>query len=52
MSDIEREELRKLRDVAKAARNLVSVMGVPEANAVLEEAYNSLVYAIEAWEAN
>jgi hypothetical protein len=52
MSDIEREELRRLRDVAKAAQNLVNAMGVPEGNAVLQQTYDDLVYALEAWEAN
>jgi hypothetical protein len=52
MSDIEREELRKLRDVAEAAQNLVNVMGVPEGNAALQQMYDDLVYALEAWEAN
>jgi len=52
MSDLEREELHKLRDVAKAAQNLVNVMGVPEGNAVLQQVYEHLVYALEAWEAN
>jgi hypothetical protein len=52
MSDLEREEMHKLRDVAKAAQNLVNVMGVPEHNAVLREVYDHLVYALEAWEAN
>ncbi|HTT88253.1 MAG TPA: hypothetical protein VMF65_01780 [Acidimicrobiales bacterium] len=52
MSEIEREELHKLRDVAKAAQNLVNAMGVPEGNAVLKQTYDNLVYALEAWEAN
>lgn len=52
MSEIERDELRKLRDVAKAAQNLISVMEVPEGNAALQQMYSDLVYAIEAWEAN
>jgi hypothetical protein len=52
MSDLEREEERKLRDVAKAAQNLVNVMVVPEGNSVLRQMYDELVYALEAWEAN
>jgi hypothetical protein len=52
MSEIEREEMHRLRDVAKAAQNLVNVMGVPKGNAALEQMYDNLVYALEAWEAN
>ncbi len=52
MSEIERDELRKLRDVAKAAQNLVNAMGVPEGNAALQQVYDNLVYALETWEAN
>lgn len=52
MSEIERDEMRKLRDVAKAAQNLVNAMGVPEGNAVLQKVYDDLVYALETWEAN
>jgi hypothetical protein len=52
MSEIERDEMRKLRDVAKAAQNLVTVMGVPEGNVALQQTYNDLVFALEAWEAN
>jgi hypothetical protein len=52
MSEIEKDELRKLRDVAKAAQNLVNAMGVPQHNAVLQQVYDNLVYALETWEAN
>jgi hypothetical protein len=52
MSDLEKEELRTLRHVAKAAQNLVNAMGVPEHNAALEKLYEDLVYALETWEAN
>jgi hypothetical protein len=52
MSEIERDEMRKLRDVAKAAQNLVNAMPVPEGNAVLQKVYDDLVYALETWEAN
>jgi hypothetical protein len=52
MSEIEREEMHKLRDVAKAAQNLISAMPVPEGNAVLQQMYDNLVFALEAWEAN
>ncbi|HXW82208.1 MAG TPA: hypothetical protein VEJ84_22105 [Acidimicrobiales bacterium] len=52
MSEIEREEMHRLRDVAKAAQNLVNAMGVPEGNAVLQQVYDDLVYALEAWQAN
>jgi hypothetical protein len=52
MSEIEREELHKLRDVAKAAQNLINAMDVPKGNAVLQKTYDDLVYALEAWEAN
>ena len=52
MSEIEREELHRLRDVAKAAQNLINAMVVPEGNPVLQQAYDKLVFAVEAWEAN
>jgi hypothetical protein len=52
MSEIERDELRKLRDVAKAAQNLVNAMTVPEGNTALQQTYQHLVYALETWEAN
>ncbi len=52
MSEIERDEMRKLRDVAKAAQNLVNAMDVPEGNAALQKVYDDLVYALETWEAN
>jgi hypothetical protein len=52
MSEIEREELHRLRDVVKAAQNLVNAMGVPEGNTAVREKYDDLVYALEAWEAN
>jgi hypothetical protein len=52
MSELEKNELRTLRNVAKAAQNLVNAMGVPEGNALLEKKYEDLVYALETWEAN
>jgi hypothetical protein len=52
MSDLEREEMKRLRGVAKAAQNLVNAMGVPEGNAALQKVYEDLVYALEEWEAN
>jgi hypothetical protein len=52
MSEIEREEMHRLRDVAKAAQNLINAMSVPEGNSVLRRMYDDLVFALEAWEAN